>query len=799
MFRPRWRKVISDLWDNKARTLLVIASIAIGVFAVGMIAGAYILIPEGMNTSYASANPANTRLSTTGLDEDFVQSLRRISGVDQVEGERAFTVRVQLGPDQWASLELAAKKDYTRQEINILKPFAGQAYPERREVVLFAPALAELNTTIGESITIQLPDGTLRSLQVVGTTKDLTAGLEGILNKRKGFVSFDTLPWLLQPESYNQLLITISGDKNNLDDIQAVSERINEQIESSGGMVFNTTNNPQNQHPLGYIVQAVLGVLSLLGVLVVFLSSSLIANTLNSLLSQQLRQIGVMKLIGGRSLQIIGMYLTFILLLSLVALAIAIPSGAAVAYWMSAQLAELINIELARTSPVPIIPEAVLLQMVIAIGVPLLAGIFPVRSGARTTVQEAVSGAANLGDPSGRRSRFDRWIESIRWVKGPNLVAIRNTFRRKSRLALTLFTLALGGSIFISVFNVQIALNRKVEDITQYFTADVNIDFSQSYLVEEIQQIGMRVPGVVRVEGWAATAVDWVGSSGATIDTITILAPPGESDLITPILLEGRWVQPGDGKVLAINEAFYDLAPDLKAGDFITINILGKEETWQVVGIFQYAGLDRLFAYSTYETLSRTLNEPNRARTYRIVTEQHDLAYQERLASQVDSLYRDRGFQVSSTEAGQSFTATITELLGVLTIVLLILAIMTALVGSIGLAGTLSMNVLERTREIGVMRAIGAYDQVVIQLVVVEGLLIGVFSYILAVLLSFPITSVLSNIISQAMFNSPANFAFTTNGFIIWLVVVLALSAFASVIPARSAARMTIREVLAYE
>ena len=44
--RPRWRKVLSDLIDNKARTLLVVLSIAVGVFAIGVIAGAYVIISE---------------------------------------------------------------------------------------------------------------------------------------------------------------------------------------------------------------------------------------------------------------------------------------------------------------------------------------------------------------------------------------------------------------------------------------------------------------------------------------------------------------------------------------------------------------------------------------------------------------------------------------------------------------------------------------------------------------------------------------------------------------------------------
>ena len=134
-----------------------------------------------------------------------------------------------------------------------------------------------------------------------------------------------------------------------------------------------------------------------------------------------------------------------------------------------------------------------------------------------------------------------------------------------------------------------------------------------------------------------------------------------------------------------------------------------------------------------------------------------------------------------------------------LVVFLLIMALLTAFVGSIGLTGTMGMNVLERTREIGVMRAIGAVDLKIIQSVLVEGLVIGMISWCLAWLLSYPISYLLLMIISQAMFSAPVPLAFTLDGVAIWMVVVLVLSALASILPARNAARLTIREVLAYE
>ncbi|MDY6868956.1 MAG: FtsX-like permease family protein, partial [Chloroflexota bacterium] len=137
--------------------------------------------------------------------------------------------------------------------------------------------------------------------------------------------------------------------------------------------------------------------------------------------------------------------------------------------------------------------------------------------------------------------------------------------------------------------------------------------------------------------------------------------------------------------------------------------------------------------------------------------------------------------------------------LDTLTIFLLIMSGLTAAVGSIGLTGTMSMNVLERTREIGVMRAIGATDRQIMKQVIIEGIIIGLISWIMAALLAFPISSLMSYIINISIFGVPGKYSFTITGFIIWLGIVIVLSIISSILPARNAARLTIREVLAYE
>ena len=87
-------------------------------------------------------------------------------------------------------------------------------------------------------------------------------------------------------------------------------------------------------------------------------------------------------------------------------------------------------------------------------------------------------------------------------IPRPFVISLRNTFRRKRRLILTLFTLTMGGAIFVAVFNVRVSLHSYIGQVSNYFVADVSLDFDQPYRLSEIQQKAMEVEGVQEVEGW---------------------------------------------------------------------------------------------------------------------------------------------------------------------------------------------------------------------------------------------------------------------------------------------------------
>ena len=688
-----------------------------------------------------------------------------------------------------------AINDFTDTNINLLLPLQGSPIPADKQVILESKVLNDLSVNVGDALEFQLPDGKIKTMTVVGIVQDQTTSAGDFLAPPLAYVTLDTLPWLGQPTDYNRLLVTVTGDLNNIENIRKVSTTVSDQIDKSSLQVYRTQLNQTNEHPMASTVQAILGILMALGILIVFLSSSLIANTLNSLLTQHLPHIGVMKLIGARSQQIFGMYIVLILCFGAIALLIALPTGAQAAYLLSDYIATKMNFNLQGYRVVPV---AYLLQIIVALLVPLAAGFIPIISGSRVKVQAAISGSG-LSNSKKAGSWVERLGSRVKWISRPTLISLRNTFRRKRRLLLTLFTLTIGGAIFIAVFNVQLSLNNFIVMTEKYFLADVTLNFDRPYRVDEIKQVVMDIPHVKEIEGWSFVSADIIRPDASVADYLTILAPPVDSKLIEPIMLEGRWLQPGDKTGITVSEAIWREFPDLKPGDQLKLKINGQEDEWTVVGIFKFISRDQIIAYATYDYISELLNLPNQAFSYRVVTDGHTLAYQEQMSATIDSYLRNLGYHVSETQAGLATLQTASESLAILINFLLIMAILTAVVGSIGLTGTMGMNVMERTREIGIMRAIGATDGQITRTVMIEGMIIGMMSWFLAVIASFPVTILLNRIISLAIFNSPSKFMLNPYGFLIWLGLVLILSAVASVLPARNAARLTIREVLAYE
>ena len=445
MLRPRWRKVFHDLTGSLSRTALVVVSIAVGIFSIGVIVGAYMIISQDMSASYAANNPMNVELRTNDFGSDVVKTVQDMSGVKQAEGRRVFTMQARIpGSSQWVPLNVVAIDDFAKQKIDLMHVVSGTGIPDKKQVLLERKVLQSLNVKVGDSLEFLLDNGTSRTLQVVGVVQDPSTGAGDFLANPFAYISTDTLSYLRQPDTFNRLYVTVTTGQNDDAHLRQMAANVKDNVERSDITVLRTRSSKTNEHPLASTVQAILGILLALGVLILFLSSSLIANTLSALLNQHLRHIGVMKLVGGRRNQIFTMYIVLILGFSAIALLIAVPLGGQGAYALSAFIAQKVNFNLLGYR---IVPLAFLIQIIVGLAVPLLAGLGPILNGSRITVLRALSGDMVLDEKKKslqakpREPAFDRlqaWFSASLARRGvhiprPLLISLRNTFRRRGR------------------------------------------------------------------------------------------------------------------------------------------------------------------------------------------------------------------------------------------------------------------------------------------------------------------------------------------------------------------------------
>lgn len=798
MIRTRWYKVMRDLWLNRARTILVVLSIAVGVFSVGVIAAARTVLSEQLNEAYMAINPANAIVLTfNAFDEDVVKAVENMPEVDAAEARRQISVRVKKGDNDWQLLQLNAIDDFEDIHVDKVWPGEGAWPPAEQEILIERSALSLVGAEVGDMITLKSPDGKERQVKVAGTAHDIYAQFYTMGGIAYGYINFDTMEWLGETRDFNDLRFTVSENKFDREHIKLVAQKVQDKVEAGGGNVWFTLIPIPGQHLLNFIIEPMLALLGLLSILALILSVFLVVNMVSALLTQQQQQIGVMKAIGARTPQIIGLYYTAVLIFGLLSLIVAVPLGMIGANLLARGLAAMLNFEINNfTLPV----EVILLQIGIGLLVPVMAATYPILMGTRITVREAMSGYG-LGKGMFGSSIVDRLLLKVKigFLGRPTIISIRNTFRRKGRLGLTLLTLTMAGSIFITVFSVQDSLYETLDALLDYYQYDVAIQFTRPYRTQKVEQAMLSVEGIENAEGWIFSNVRRVRPDGTESDNIVTFGPPAETQLVNPTIVEGRWLRPDDKNAVVINTLMVNSEPDvLKVGDTVTIKVSDREHDWTIVGIALGGGVTSAM-FTNYEDFSKTLRRVGKVEWVFTQTTEKTPEFRKEVLARAEERMSDLGLRVGIGITVDQDRQNMEAMFAVIVALMSIMAFLLALVGALGLMGTMSINVLERTREVGVMRAVGASDWAIIQIVTVEGVLIGMISWALAVIIAIPISKVVSSVIGQQFLGASLNYRFSFVGAGGWLILVIVLAAVASFLPAWNASRLTVREVLAYE
>lgn len=796
---PRWRKVGRDLTGHKLRTVLVVLSIAVGIFAVGVVMGGRGVLTREFDTDFLSSAAPSAEFSTSDFDASLVRSIAARSDVVATEARREVGVRYTTvavpssSTAGWSTADLWALPDFSNIRVERLTPDEATSWPPRAgEIVLEKSALQVAEFSVGETITVETEDKNRAQLRIVGFAHDINAVPAKFSDTVVGYMSMATLDQLKEPDDYNYLAVSLDPALS-----QAAAGRIAADIRDrdmapAGVQVTTLTVPKPGSHFLGDIFKALSLLLLALGVLSLLLSGLLVVTTVSAIMAQQIKQIGVMKAVGGRASQISRMYLAMVAIYGLMAVLVGVPLSLWAGRWFVSYAAGILNFRIIDWNP-----PAYVIALEIAVGmlVPLLAAIGPITRGARTSVVTAFN--ATGISPDFGHGLIDRALGLIRGLPRPVALSLRNTFLRKGRLALTLTTLILASAVVMSVLTVRTSTLQTVDDIANFWVYDAQVFLARPAPGADLERDAKQVPGVTDVETRVEASASMTRQDGSEVQGIYAVGIPPESRFVNPTITAGRWIQDGDTHNVVVNADVINDQPNLGVGDTIRLKMQGKEDDWKIVGIAagQMRG-DMIFFEKA--ALDSALNANGGVTRLVVKTADHSPDAQQQVATDLETQLDKAGYAVSGSETQSSQKAAIAGQLGILVTFLAIMAAILSAVGIIGLTGTMSINVLESTREIGVMRSIGASHRSIFGIFITEGVVVALMAWGVGALLSYPLSLWLVHALGGAM-SLPLAYRFSWGGVGLWLVSVVAISVIASLIPAWNASRVSVRDAIAYE
>jgi putative ABC transport system permease protein len=780
-----WRKAIRDFWRERARTVLVVLAIALGIAAFAAVLSSYAILTRELDRGYLATNPASAVIRVDSVDDELLKAILQNPEVSDAEPRRTISGQIKAGPVQWRNLILFVVHDYGNIRVSRLVPESGAWPPSTGEILIERDAFQVAQAKIGDAVIVKTTNGVEQPLAISGSVHDVGQAQARMENIVYGYINLATLAQLGEDPTLNQINILVAQNRFDEDHIRRVVADVEKLIKSRGHQVLRTDVPRPGKHPHSDLTGILLLAMSSFGLFVLVLSGILVINLLTAMMASQVRQIGVMKAIGGTSGQIARIYFGQALFLGIAAVIVSVPLGIIGSRALCRYMAYFLNFDI-NSFAVPLwVYVAVAL---VGIAAPLLAAALPVLRGTGVPVRVALSNFG-LSQTSFGAGAFDRALTRIGGTFSLIVLAIRNSFRRRVRLALTLLTLAAGGLFFMLALNVRASMMNTLNHMFEARKFDLSVSFANPYELEKIQKAVANTPGIKRAEGWFNT-------EGSLSSRFTVVALPADTQLLNLEIVEGRSLAPGDTDAIVVNNALASREPKMRVGKTVVIRVAEVESTWHVVGIAREA-FSPAVAYVPLSFMQQLY--PGRVNSLRLALVNNDWDAISVVRTDLDRNLEREGVRARSSASTSETRFAFDQHMLMIYVFLIVMSAIIGGVGGLGLMTTMSLNVFERRREMGVMRAMGATPRIVWLMIVSEGVVIGLLSWTIAALLAWPISKALGNLLVRLVIHGGLDFTFESIGLLIWMLVSIGLSALASFLPAWKASRATVREALAYE
>lgn len=788
------RKSITDVTRRKGRTLVVVLSIFIGVIGLtGVNVFSFKLTDAYAHVQDRSHYPDIT-FSVDHLDPALISQLVALPNVQAVQTYMTQKFQWQNSSGSIA-MNIQAFPDPQHVSLGGFEIVRGH-YPGRGEIALELSDLALHSFSLGDVIHVTGPRGSI-ALHIVAIVQ--TPGLPSVRGSKvaQGYMNMQALSQIIDNGRYvNSIGIKVRDINAVHTTAQLISSKMQQQHITMSDLMVQSSLGVQ----LGLdFVNGFFNVVRMLASGAIVVSCFLIINTLMTLVAEQMKVIGTMKAMGGTQGRILMSYLLTVSFYSIVGTFLGLALGITIGYVGAWQFAKLKLFDLGPFS----IPSSIFL---IGIGsgivIPLLTAGLTLLDGTRITVRQAL-GAYGVASVSYSGALWQRAMgkvsEHLTWVPQTIWLGLRGIFRKRVRAIMTILALTLSGITFLAVMTYAYSINHMVSQLRENYTYDMVITsntYPQGFhhTFPQLRQMIMRMPNVALVEPGMGVPIktQWsvLDMEGLTIDTQVYHKP----------IIAGRWFAPGERNVLLLDEQTLRQA-HLSIGDTLTFtDDTGHRFHWKIIGavrdmptVVGFGGV----AITSIENVNALSGNPSESPgLLYIQAHDHSPSALKLLTNQIEQTLRGQEdispIQTKQEQLdGDKFSAQS------LLIVFYIAAAGVALVGILGLYNTLTSSVLERQREIGIWRSMGASNWQVSRVFWIEGLTLAGLAWLVGAIVSVPVAYGFVLLVGHWLF--PVPFAFDPWSLAVMLLVLTLVATFACFGPTARAGRARIAQILRYE
>ncbi len=714
------KKAFLDMVKAERRAVLSLIAIIIGMATFGVMLFSYVVIEREIESVYDATNPPSAVITIDNIDENLYKLTNDFGKIELYEERANYSMMIETSKDIWKNVFIFGIKDFDNEKINIVQGKEGKQQPGLKEALIETGAMNVADAGINSEVKIKDGNGNINTLTICGTANDLSVHPAFVHNCVYLYVSYDTLESMGLKANCVQYLV--KGDPYNKENIQKISNEYIDMLQNNGYKVkqLSIEDNPgvsihMDEYSVCLIILRVFAVISFL------FGSIIMSNLISSILSSKIKQIGILKSIGARTSQIYSAYMSAFFMIILACVTISTVIVSINSKYIAVFLMKLGNMQPLNTS-VPVYYYYI--YIIFCIIVPIFIVVLPIRKGISITIKEALNNY-NIGGNNNSNINI-QFLNNK--VSRPVLLSIRNMLRRKDRFLLNILTMTISCVLFISVVTMMFSVKKSVNNYMNTlgydyeFVATANTDNNIQNALKSIEQVDS-------YENWELYSGRIINKNGQAGNSYKIIAPQDNSKMINPIILEGRWIKDSDNSKIVVSEEFLKKENKYKLGDKITIAFSNTNKEMEIVGVIQDFEAATIYINQS-ELNNYTINEERR--TSNKLKLKPTSENNRKLYSNLELSIKENGVEILQSDTKDNMRSILNQHYTVTLQTILIVIIMLIIVSGFGLAATMNVQTEERTKEIGIMKAIGAKRKQIMKITVVESVVLSVISWVIA-------------------------------------------------------------------